>query len=504
MLARTSDPPEYQKAEALVRQGQWDQGIALLRDVLLADPANLKANNLMGIALTGKGDLVRANEQFRHALKVNPQFHPALKNLAINEFNLKETAAAERDFTAALKLAPNDPVTHTYLGEISYSRRDYKKASTHFSMAGLLRLKDPSLALHLAESYLETNEDERAASLLKQLDEQGLDPRLQFQAGVLLARHDMYSQAAPFFLAVANRFPDSYNGAFNLAFCYVQMKQYPAAINVLNRLRDRGRRTAELDNLLAEAFKGNKQVQEAINMLREATLLAPEDENNYLDLAALCSDHEAYGLAIETLNVGLHYLPNSDRLIFQRGAIRAMMGQLDLAEQDFELASTLAPEKNLAYVGLGITYMQKSNLPQALEVLRRRTREKPNDYVLQYLLGEVLLRSGLRPGEPSMAEAQQALEKSVALNPNFSRSRIDLGKVLLKLNRVENAITQLEAARELDPNDKSVYSQLAAAYRRKGDDARVAEMLGIVNKLNDQERQREMRNLVRIVRTDSP
>ena len=502
-LARAADAPDYQKAEMLVRQGQWDKGIMLLQSVIRADADNLKAHNLLGIAMTGKGDLARANEQFRRALKIDPQFYPALKNLAINELTLKDAAAAERDFTAALKLAPNDPITHTYLGEIAYGRRDYQKAATHLSTVGQLLLKDPNLTLHLTESFLETHEDERAADLLKRLNEQGLDPEKQFQAGVILARHEHYSQAAPFFQTVSDRFPDSYDAAFNLALCYVQMKRYPSAIEILERLRNRGRKTAELDNLLAEAYEDNKQTQEAINLLREATLLAPEDENNYLDLAALCIDHSAYELGIEVANVGLRYRPGSDRLVFQRGVLYALLNRFDRAEQDFDLASQMVPEKDLAYVGLGLTYMQTSNLPKAVAVLRQRAREKPDDYVLQYLLGEALIRLGVNPGEPSLAEARAALEKSVRLYDGFSRSHIDLAKIYLKENRVDEAIKHLEKARRLNTNEKAVYSQRATAYRREGRTEEAAAMLAVVKKLNDEEREHSYRELVRIVKEGS-
>src|SRR5208283_2926402 len=68
----------YTEAEALVRQGQWDQGIALLKHLLEAEPENLKARNLLGIALTGKGDLVAADREFQHAARIDPHFSPAL------------------------------------------------------------------------------------------------------------------------------------------------------------------------------------------------------------------------------------------------------------------------------------------------------------------------------------------------------------------------------------------------------------------------------------------
>ena|ERR1700694_3607695 len=51
------------QAEALIRQGQLDQGLALLSRFLAAEPQNFLAHNLMGIALTGKGQLPAANEE---------------------------------------------------------------------------------------------------------------------------------------------------------------------------------------------------------------------------------------------------------------------------------------------------------------------------------------------------------------------------------------------------------------------------------------------------------
>ena len=97
------ETPAYTRAEALVRQGQYDQGIALLRPLLESEPRNLKALNLLGIALTQKGELTAANREYAKALKVDPRFQAALKNLAINEFTLNEYAAAEKHFREAGK-----------------------------------------------------------------------------------------------------------------------------------------------------------------------------------------------------------------------------------------------------------------------------------------------------------------------------------------------------------------------------------------------------------------
>jgi Flp pilus assembly protein TadD len=170
-----------------------------------------------------------------------------------------------------------------------------------------------------------------------------------------------------------------------------------------------------------------------------------------------------------------------------------MQSKSDLAEQDFQLASKLAPEKNLSYVAMGVSYIQMGDLPKAIASLRRRIREKPNDAPLHYLLGEALIRAGTAPGNATFSEAKLALTKSVKLNPKFPNSRVDLAKLYIRENRLDEAIEQLEQVRTLDPKDKAAYSQLAIVYRKKGRPELASSMLATLNKLNDEDRKGERR-----------
>jgi Flp pilus assembly protein TadD len=494
--------PDYKQAETLVRSGQVDQAITTLNEILQSDPRNLKALNLLGIALTTKGDIAGANRQYKEALRLDPNFVPALKNLSVNEFGEKKLTEAQRHLTTALRLAPADPMIHAYLGRIEYSRHSYRTAAVHLGQADGL-LKDPAVAALLIESDLEIDQQQKGLDLLRELDQDHLAPSLKFNLAVALARHELFQQAIPFFKFLTSTFPDSYNAAFNLAICYVQTKQFAPAIEVLKKLVEQGKSAAELENLLAEAYLGNNEIQAAIDALREATRLDPEDESNYVDLATLCTNHDAYEIGLEVIAVGLHYHPQSDRLIFQRGVIEAMMNHFDLADRDFQLASRLAPEKNLSYVGLGVSYLQRGNVQQAIQTLGQRTANKPNDAVLQYLLGEALMRSGAGPGDKSFMEARTALEKSVKLNPKFPAAQVDLGKIYLKENRLDEALQHLEQARALDSKDKGAYSQLAIAYRRKGRPELVRAMLATLNKLNEEERQGSGRQRLQLVEDKS-
>lgn len=60
----------------------------------------------------------------------------------------------------------------------------------------------------------------------------------------------------------------------------------------------------------------------------------------------------------------------------------------------------------------------------------------------------------------------------------------------------------LEKARSLDPNEKSIYSQLATAYRRQKKTEQAAAALATLTRLNEDQRERDSHKRIRLVRQD--
>jgi len=255
-----------------------------------------------------------------------------------------------------------------------------------------------------------------------------------------------------------------------------------AAIQLSTELFAAGLRHAELYNLVSEAFLKTGQVEKAYSALKSAIALEPEAEDNYGDLAGICLDQANYELGLEIVDAGLRHLPDSYRLHLQRGQILAQKGFPQESETDLRIASRLAPSESAPYVALGFAWIQRGEAVKAVELLRARLKANPDDFVLSYMLGIALNRSG---AETDVA-AKTAFEASVRLNPRFSRARAELGKLLLRNGDVAGAIEQLETAIKLDPEDATATYQLGQAYRRTGDSARAQEMLTRVVKLRHQ------------------
>lgn len=478
---------EYHQAESLVRTHQWDQGLALLEPQLKRDPRNLRALNLAGLACTGKGDLKQADEYFHRALLINPAFVPALKNLGINEFTQHDLDSAAKHLGLAAKSQPDDPVLNLYLGEIAYAKQDFKSAAGNLRKAEGFVSRSEDVKAHLSVSLLQTGQSADALVLIDELQPAALDSASQFAVGLSLAQADFPDRAIPFFDLLRQRFPESYNVAFNLVVCYIGAKKYREAIALASQWTSSGHDTSELENAVSDAYEHTNDTPQAITALRRAIEIDPNDDDNYLDFANLCIDHRDFENGLKVIGVGLSAHPKSYRLVFERGVLYAMEDQFDRAEKDFQQSARLAPATNFGYVGIGVTYLETGNAGKAVELLRERLKSQPNDASLLYLLGEALMRSGAQLGDPQYREAQSAFERSVYLNPSLCLPHVALGEIYIDEDRFKDAVDQLEQARAIDPKEKSAYSHLAVAYRRLGDPDRAKQILGMLKSIHDEE-----------------
>jgi len=238
----------YECALTYVERQEFQAAIQFLTAELQQHPQNLNALNLLGIALTGAGQPQKAVAKFKQALAVNPRFYPARKNLAINEFDMKRFAEAERQFNRVLKDAAGDEITHVYLGEISFEKKDFAAAAKQYEKGRKRLAAKPQWILHYSQCLLAQHDVAGAVSVLKLLPaEDGED---HFQAGLILGRAEAYAPAAEFFASSRKRYSDPYVAGYNQLLMLIKGKNYPKAIQFFHALIAQGYQRAELYNLI--------------------------------------------------------------------------------------------------------------------------------------------------------------------------------------------------------------------------------------------------------------
>jgi Flp pilus assembly protein TadD len=392
-------PSPYQIAASHVQQSRSDLAIPILQRLLAESPRDLRARNLLGIALLNAGRREEAAAQFRRTWELDATFYPALKNLALIEVAIGRTAEARVHFEQVLKLKPDDAASHLNLGEMEYANAKYASALAHYQQSGGLHLKDSGVALRAMRAGLA-----------------GGNPKAAVEIGV----------------------------------------QLDASVEVLR--------------LMAQGYEQSGNTQRAYDMLRAATRAAPEDESVYLDLMALCVEHQTWDLALQVAEAALDRLPQSFRLRVERGAVLALKGDVEAAEKEFAEAVRIAPREVMPRVSLALAQVQLQRIPEAVAGLRACRAEHPKDYVVNWILGETLSQT---------EEADQAipfLQEAARLGPREAAPRVLLGKLLARRGDLVGAARELEAALKIQPEDVTAQYQLATVYRKSGNLKRADEL----------------------------
>src|SRR6516162_2581042 len=112
------------------------------------------------------------------------------------------------------------------------------------------------------------------------------DPQAEeeLQKGTALTRAGSFAEAIPHLRAAEGRVSNKYAARFNLSLCLVATGQPKQAIPILTTLRSAGH-DVDVNNLLAQAYVGDGQNQQALEALQRASKLAPENERLYLYVA---------------------------------------------------------------------------------------------------------------------------------------------------------------------------------------------------------------------------
>jgi len=80
-------------------------------------------------------DFKQAILDLNRAIEINPEYHKAWINRGVIQEQLINYRKAQSDYESALKLAPNQPVYHKYLGSVMLLQQDHDNAITSFTSA---------------------------------------------------------------------------------------------------------------------------------------------------------------------------------------------------------------------------------------------------------------------------------------------------------------------------------------------------------------------------------
>jgi tetratricopeptide (TPR) repeat protein len=428
--------------EAL-RDKEFEHALKLIAPPLRAFPKDERLWTMQGTAYAGQGNTKEALASFHNALKIAPDYLPALQGEAQMEFDAG-SAAAIPVLQHLLRLRHDDKTSHAMLAVLEYRQGNCAAAVGHFNKAG--DLFDTKVdALHAYAICLVK---------LKQMD-----------------------QAAKVFERAVAIEPDNKQERQLLAAIQLMARQPQTAIVTLAPLLKSDNPDVGALELASAAYEDNHDTDRAVDLLRQAILLDPSNVNLYLDFANLSSVHQSFQVGINVVNDGISQQPTAAPLYFARGVLYVQLDRYDQAQADFEKAYELDPNQSLSIAAQGLAAVNANDIDRALTTVQANLKRKPNDPILLYLEADIMTRKGAEPGSPDFQQAMRSAQKAVSLRPTLGPARAVLAKLYLESGQYKEAVEQCRQALALDPTDQTSLYRLIQALRKTGNSTELPALL---------------------------
>jgi tetratricopeptide (TPR) repeat protein len=441
-LAQNARHPVDAVAEAL-RDRDYSRALQLLKPALEASPDNAELWTMQGVAYAHEGREKEALPSFRRALKLSPDYLPALKGAIQIEYEEGSKEAIPL-LQRVLRLHPDDITSHGMLAVLEYQQGNCAAAAVHFEKAGALFDSQPA-GLH---AY--------AACLVK-LQQPG-KAALVFQRALALHPNDRRERRL-------------------LASIQLMAHQSDAALATLQPLLQSPDPEAQTLELAATAYEDNKDTPRAVSTLRQAILLDPQDVNLYLDFANLSYAHDSFQVGIDVVSDGINLQPKAAALYFARGVLYIQLAQYEKGEADFEKAYELDPSQSLSSAAQGLAAAQQDNLDLALAKVQASLAKRPDDAIMLYLQADILAEKGADPGTSEFKTAMRSARRAVVLQPALADAREVLASLYLQQGQYKDAIQQCREALQSDPKNQAALYHLIQGLRKTGDMKEIPDLL---------------------------
>jgi tetratricopeptide (TPR) repeat protein len=421
---RPKDPDSYLLlAEMALESGQVDEAVHVVQALADAaeEPLGLKR---LGQALSEKGDPTRAEGLLLRAARLDPGEVETWVSLAGVQEALGKPAVAEESLARALEVDPDNRNALLDAGRLALRAGAPGRARAYLDRA-LGLSEDPDLTLRVAFTWLSAQHAAEACQVLDEARRSGVgDPRISFYAGLLHERGARWEEAVRAYAEVG-----------------------PAS----ELFRD-----ARLRRAAALARAGRPG--EGVALLRAALVATPEDLALY---PAYAEALEASGKPAE----GERFLREA---ALARGApelAEALALFLERQGRTTEAIALLSrevqgrPHQESLLFNLAAAYERAGDHAQGIARMREVLALNPDNASALNFIGYTLTEQ-----DKDLDEAERLLHRALELRPETGAFLDSLGWLFFHRHDYGRAVTTLEHAAALEPDEPVIAEHLGDAY----------------------------------------
>jgi len=443
--------------ESLIRSEQYDQALSELKTATRENPDDFKLWTLEGVCLALQGNDRGALSGFDHAIRISPNYIPALKGEAQILYKTGDKRAIPL-LERALKSDPGDVTGHEMLATLEQRAGDCNAAVTQFLLS-----KD-AVAGHPAslEAY-----------------------------GYCLFKLDRLADAVPVFRQLIPLLPASAYPSYDLAVVLAALHNNEEALKVLEPVLTPDESDPDILSLASQVYEATGDTPKAVALQRQAIVVDPTDPENYVLFAVLCLTHDSFQVGIDMLDAGLKRIPNNSSLYLSRGVLYAQLGEFDKAEADFNKVEQLDIALSVGAYAADLTILQKNDPDKALTRVREQLKAHPESPLLRLLLAQLIMNKAPDPESYAFKEAMQNALAAAKSKPDLVEAHNELAVMYMSLKQYDRAIKECNTALQYDSSDEAAMYHLVISLRHMGQNEELPALVKRLAELHKESLQRE-------------
>ena len=248
-----------------------------------------------------------------------------------------------------------------------------------------------------------------------------------------------------------------------LARMYVRQNRFGDAVPLLRRIVEEQPGYADGSLLLASAQESAGQPQAAADTLKALLQAQPSLFRARVQLAELYEQQHQWKDAAEAWTQALALNQRNTELVARRAIALLNSGNAEEAETAARALRVANPDDVRGLYVLGVALQLRNRSEEAAGVLRQAAARAPDNLGILFQLGAALDRAGHQD------EAEKVFRDLLSRDPLHATTLNYLGYMLADRGiRLEDAVSLIQRALEVDPENPSYLDSLGWAYVRQG------------------------------------
>lgn len=305
------------------------------------------------------------------------------------------------------------------------------------------------------------------------------DARAFASLGLDLSKQGEYEQAALAYkkaLALNPRLPGV---QLDLGLAEFKQGKFQAAIGPLKGALASDPKSLQADTLLGLSYYGSRQFNEASQYLGAAARSDPANVELQQVLAQSCLAVKKYSCALNSFHKILERNPESAGAHVLAGEALDGLGRTPEAILEFQTAIKAAPTEPDLHFGLGYLHWKSHQYNDAKAAFEEELAINPSNSQAFAYLGDIEMKAN------NFDRALSLLRKAEEGRSDIRIAYIDMGSIFTEQKRYPEAITALQHAKKLDPQQPDAHFKLGRVYQAMGDKVASQREFATVRELHE-------------------